>query len=68
MLRFDDRDFRFSHGKAPRGRGSWAFGFGSVVDGDAAWFAPSGTFAEAKKAARAEASRRGFKGVIFVLA
>lgn len=56
-----DVEYRASHGKAPRGRGVWAFSFdamtaaGSVTVVSECWFAPSGTLAEARKAAAAKA-------------
>lgn len=59
QVRFDDNDFRRSHGRAPSrtARGSWAFCFDRADD---VWFAPSmSTLAEAKSAARTEAQRRG---------
>jgi hypothetical protein len=71
-VEFDETKFRFAHGKAPRGRGGWAFRFrvnGSwaVVDGaedlgdlGECFFAPGQrTFAEAKRWARARASQLG---------
>lgn len=51
--KFDDREYRRSHMKSPRGRGSWAFqaiGDGGLV-GDVVFF--SGTLTEAKKQAAA---------------
>lgn len=44
-----------NNGRKPRGFGNWAFTF----DGTTERFAFRGTFAEAKRAARAEAARRG---------
>lgn len=56
--------YQWAHGKAPRGFGLWAFFFsfrggrGGTVD---PWFAPGPcSFADARKAAVAEAARRGF--------
>lgn len=43
-VRFDDREYRFSHGKAPRGYGSWAF----QVDGTIHWAPAPSTLAAAK--------------------
>ena len=55
-------DFEFSHGKQPRGYGSWAFFFNRRADVNTAfWF--NGTYAEARKAATEEAKRRGFDEV-----
>jgi hypothetical protein len=65
----DDTQYRFSHGAAPRGRGSWAFTFG-VKDpvSDQIWWTPGGTtYAEAKKLAKAEAKARGFSGTIYAM-
>lgn len=56
---FNTRDYELSHGKSPRGRGSWAFFFDrSMQVGTAFWTPGSTTYAEAKKLARAEAKRR----------
>jgi hypothetical protein len=53
---FDDRMYRLSHMRAPRGQGSWAFQFS--VGGHDAKFAPGSlTLADAKKWARTEAAR-----------
>lgn len=46
---FDTGPYRRSHMKEPRGRGSWAF---QLRDGEP-WFAPVGTYREAKLAAKA---------------
>lgn len=55
-IEFNDSEYRFSHGAAPRGRGSWAFLFPGAAE---PWFTPgSTTFGEAKKLARIEAQRR----------
>ncbi len=48
---FSTREFRFSHGKEPRGFGGWAF---SIEGSEPVW-APSSTYADAKKWARAKA-------------
>lgn len=65
MTKFNTTEFQFSHGHTPRGRGSWAFYFGT----DEPWFAPgSMLYQEAKKMAKQEAKRRGFNGVIGVAA
>jgi hypothetical protein len=61
-IEVNDLLYQFSHGRAPRGRGSWAFFFGREQDiGSAYWF--SGSYAEAKKAAIAEARRRNVNEV-----
>lgn len=58
-VEFVTRDYEFSHGRPPRGRGTWAFAFkhdGSLAD---AWWAPGElSYAEAKKLAAAEARAR----------
>jgi len=71
QIEFDDSEYRFSHGKKPSGRGSWAFDFPVAHStkprtggGLETWWAKatdgimSMTFTEAKKLARAEATRR----------
>lgn len=62
---FSDAPFVASHGRVPKGRGSWAFSLERNprdILADVA-FAPVGTFTEAKAWARvwadAEAARRG---------
>lgn len=52
-VRFNTRPFVTSHGREPRGRGSWAFAFGVSTGG--VEFSPSMTFAEAKRWATARA-------------
>lgn len=55
-------EYQFSHGKQPRGHGSWAFFFVRTDDvNQAFWF--YGTYADARKAAADEAKRRGFDEV-----
>lgn len=64
----DTKVFECAQGKAPRGRGGWAFSLGQdfdrvdelAEDGKARvlWF--SGTYAEAKKQAVQVARERGF--------
>ncbi len=51
--------YQFAHGKSPRGQGSWGFFFDGDRDAIAAWFAPYGSYSQAKAAAVAEAKRRG---------
>jgi len=59
-MEFDDFDYRSSHGKAPKGKGNWAFAFEHPRKNPKAWFAPSYlTYAQAKKAAEKEAKKRG---------
>lgn len=58
-MRFTTREFINSHGKAPKGRGMWAFIF-RTVQGTETWFCPQpGTLVEARKAATQEAKSRG---------
>jgi hypothetical protein len=57
---FSSRQYEASHGRAPRGRGGWGFFFDYARDASAAWWAPVGaSYSEAKRAAVAEARRRG---------
>lgn len=62
---FDDRCYRLTHGRAPRGFGAWAFEF----EGRPVVWAPSSTFAEAKRWVkehiRGEAPQ-GFRGDVCV--
>lgn len=51
----DTTEFEFSHGHAPRGRGSWAFLIGSD---EPTWIPGSMTYGEAKKQAIAIARER----------
>jgi hypothetical protein len=46
MFEFNTRQFEFSHGRAPKGRGSWAFAVRDL--GGEPIFTPSMTYAEAK--------------------
>lgn len=56
---FDTIRYEASHGRKPRGNGGWAFGFNSRNPAiDDVYFAPHGSYAAAKKAAREEALRR----------
>lgn len=57
-MTIETRTYINSHGKAPRGRGMWAFIF-RTVEGNETWFCPTpGTFAECSKRAKAEVSAR----------
>jgi hypothetical protein len=53
-IEFNTRGYVFSHGREPRGYGSWAFNWGTGTQ-----FAPTGTYAEAKRWA-AETARASF--------
>lgn len=48
-IRFDDTPFRAAHGKAPRGRGCWAFAATKNPAMEEVVFSPSMTLTEAKK-------------------
>lgn len=58
MIEFNTYAFERSHRKMPRGYGSWGFFFDASMRLEDVWFAPSSTYAEAKKLAKAEAKRR----------
>lgn len=54
--------YKSSHGKEPRGYGSWAFGYTRNPDiSDVEWY--TGTYAEAKKQAIAEAANTGHRSI-----
>ena len=59
---FSTREFRTSHMTEPRGYGYWGFFFEGRGE---AWFT-SGTFAEAKRAAKEEARRRFNEGTVVI--
>ena len=69
-MEFNTSQYKRSHGKTPRGRGSWAFFFDRSMRIEDVYFTPSCTYAEAKKFAREEAKRRygtcHADGVVFV--
>lgn len=54
-VRFDVNEYEFSHGRSPRGRGSWAFDFGAERFADGCetlfWTRGSTTYKEAKRLA-----------------
>ena len=56
MVEVDTHEFRFSHGKAPRGFGQWAFFFDNSNE---PVFAPHSSFADARRWAVAEAKAGG---------
>lgn len=67
QVRVDASEYRFSHGREPKGRGCWAFSYKRDPDfasksGEVMWF--TGTYAEARKQAIAEAAANG-QPVIF---
>jgi hypothetical protein len=53
----DTADYKFTHGRAPRGHGAWAFFPDRAQKGPAIW--KTGTYSEAKAAAITEARTRG---------
>jgi hypothetical protein len=59
MIDVSTSAYEFAHGKRPRGEGSWGFFFDGNRDVSAAWWAPFGSYSQAKAAAVAEAKRRG---------
>ncbi len=67
-VEFNTNVFEASHGRAPRGRGSWAFAETRHAEGAAIIWA-SGTYAEAKRQAIAKVKAMGVRGEIelFVL-
>jgi len=56
---FDTTEYRFSHGREPRGRGSWAFE--SVETREKFWARGSQTLTEAKRELRAAGKRGTWK-------
>ena len=56
---YSDSKYRFAHGKAPRGRGRWAFSFDGKDGIDDVFFAELSVFGDAKKSAAGEAKARG---------
>lgn len=65
LVSVNTSEFVFSYGREPKGRGSWAFGFGSRDPKiqDIRWF--DGTYAQARRAAVAVAAAEGVS-VIYV--
>lgn len=60
-------EYRFSHGREPKGRGCWAFSYTrdpnfASNNGEVMWF--TGTYAEARKQAITEAAANG-QSIIF---
>jgi hypothetical protein len=66
-VEFNTTEYQFSHGKQPRGRGSWAFFFGPPSDpenfNNVFWTPGNTTYSEAKRMAREEARQRGVSTV-----
>lgn len=62
-IEFTDREYRFEHGKAPKGFGHWFFTF----EGYERW--EMGTLTEAKKKVRAyvkEVAPKDYVGTVYV--
>lgn len=59
---FNTTDYQMSHGRGPRGFGSWAFFFQRNADVGQAFWVHQSTYADAKKAVRAEVKRRQAAG------
>lgn len=57
-VEFSTTDYQMSHGRQPRGYGSWAFFFTRNAPVEEAFWVNGATYAEAKKAVRAEVARR----------
>ena len=54
-VHFNIREYYFSHGRAPRGLGGWAFSFKRDPDVMTEIFWVHGTYGDCKKVARAKA-------------
>jgi hypothetical protein len=54
-IEFSTEEYRFSHGRAPRGFGGWAFEYDG---GEPEFITPSMTYTDAKKIARKIAKER----------
>ena len=63
-VEFNTTDYVFSHGRAPRGVGAWAFSFVRHPEMDQMFWV-NGSFAEAKRVMRARAVAEGHR-VVFV--
>lgn len=62
--RFETAEFEFSHGRTPRGRGSWAF---QVAGEEGEFFTPGGmTYTEGKRWMTEELRRQGRTGTVYV--
>lgn len=56
--------FEFAHGRKPSGyAGGWAFGPERMTDLDRIFWAPAGTYSQAKKAAREWAASNGYERI-----
>ena len=63
---FDTSEFCLSHGREPRGRGSWAFAFGRQARVEEVIFSPSMTYTEAKRWFRANHKCASEDTVVYV--
>lgn len=62
-IEFSTRDYLFTYGREPKGRGMWAFFF----EGREFWH--NGTYAEARKACKnhiKEIAPKGYDGIVIV--
>ena len=60
-IEFCTIEYEFSHDKAPRGRGTWAFALDRNTPPDQMFWTPSCTYAEAKKLAKAHFAKGAAK-------
>lgn len=65
---FNTVEFEFSHGRKPKGRGSWAFSEKRNASAENMHFSPSMTYTEAKKWFTKKMQDEGVEGhhVVFV--
>lgn len=57
-VEFDTTQYQFSHGRQPKGRGSWAFFFDKKMQGEAFWTPGNTSYSEAKRLVKEEVARR----------
>lgn len=69
VVEFDDTEYLFTHGKAPRGFGSWAFADSKNPQPEEVLWFNQNTFTEAKKKMVAKLKEMGCFGhvTVFVL-
>jgi hypothetical protein len=58
-IEVDTSEFEFAHGKKPRGRGGWAFGFTRRATLEDLYWTHNATYSEATKLAKAKARELG---------
>lgn len=63
MVDFNTSEFEFTHGRAPRGDGAWAFSFKRNPDVMSEIFWINGFYGEAKKVAAKKARAEGQREV-----